>query len=66
MFEWIRIFLYDKSGFERICRSSAFFVGYLMQSGVIPTGIPDGGKILGPILMGTSLIITAGEKNKEK
>lgn len=64
MVEWFNEFWTTKAGFERVFKGIMFIIGSLFTVGVIPTGIDNGGPIIGTILQGGSVAFPAGDKNK--
>lgn len=56
---------YSQTFLVRSVRVVMFAVGTLMVHGIIPTGINDGGHILGPLVQSGALFLPAGELNSE-
>jgi hypothetical protein len=72
MIEWIKHFLFEESAFLKVARRFPAglrfliaFLGWCMDQGYIPTGIPGGGQKYGSLIMVLALLVRAGEFNKQ-
>lgn len=63
---WVLMLLSNPTTQATIVRAVVFLFGLLTSSGVVPTGIPHGGAVVGGGLMSAALLIPAGETNKTK
>ena len=66
MIPFLRNLLFDETAFQRMGRAALAAVGQLMVSGVIPTGVSGGGKVMGGLLTILPFLIGAGPTTAEK
>lgn len=64
---WLSRMWNDEAAFDTAVRTlgrgAVALLGYLVQQGVIPTGIDGGGGKFGPLLMALAFFVPAGQRN---
>jgi len=67
MAQFFRRLWNDEAAFKTAMRSGFRFVvaflGYLMDQGIIPTGVPGGGNKIGMFLIVLAFLVSAGKQN---
>jgi hypothetical protein len=59
----------DEAAFRTAMRSGLrfgiAFLGYLMEQGIVPTGVPGGGSKYGMLLIVLAFLVSAGKQNAD-
>ena len=58
MITWLKDLLYNEAAFLSFARLVVIMLGEALRDGLIPTGIDNGGKALGPLLVMLSAFLT--------
>jgi len=65
MGQWLRRFWNDEVAFRTTLRSGfrflIAFVGYLMDQGIVPTGVPGGGNKYGMLLIVLAFLVSSSQ-----
>jgi hypothetical protein len=69
MAQFFRRLWNDEAAFRTAMRTGlrfgVAFLGYLMEQGIVPTGIPGGGSRYGMLLIVLAFLVSAGKQNAD-
>jgi hypothetical protein len=54
-----------RTAMRSVVRFGIAFLGYLLEQGIVPTGIPGGGSRYGMLLIVLAFLVSAGKQNAD-